>query len=74
MKHISEEDRGVLRKVVEHVVLDSGTLREIAKYGVNTIYKRMIMEILVDMRRTDLYDDALQRIEDHCEDEYHGFE
>lgn len=74
MKHLSEEDRQILRKVIDDVVLDSGTLREIAKYGMNMIYKRMIMEILVDMKRVDLYDDTLKRIREYCEDEHYGFE
>lgn len=73
MTYLRNEDENILQEVLNSVVSDSGTLREIAKYGVNVIYKRMIMEILIDMRRVDLYDDALRRIREYCEDEHYDF-
>jgi len=73
MSYLRHEDKNILQEVLDSVVSDSGTLREIAKYGMNAMYKRMIMEILVDMRRTDLYDDALRRIREYCEDEHYDF-
>lgn len=73
MSYLRHEDKNILQEVLDLVVSDSGTLREIAKYGMNAMYKRMIMEILVDMRRTDLYDDALRRIREYCEDEHYDF-
>ena len=74
MTHLRNEDENILREVVNSVVSDSGTLREIAKYGVNLIYKRMIMEILIDMRRVDLYDDAIRNLREYCEDEHYHWE
>lgn len=67
------EDQHILREVTDKIAMDSGTIREIAKYGVNAIYKRMVMEILLDMRRVDLYDDTLRKIREYCEDEHYDF-
>jgi len=64
------EDEFILWEVADKVAMDSETIREIAKYGVNVVYKRMVMEILLDMRRADLYDDAIRKLREYCEDEY----
>jgi hypothetical protein len=68
------EDQHILREVADKIAMDSGTIREIAKYGVNAIYKRMVMEILLDMRRADLYDDAIRNLREYCEDEHYHWE
>lgn len=74
MKTPNTEDQHILREVADKIAMDSGTIREIAKYGVNAIYKRMVMEILLDMRRADLYDDAIRNLREYCEDEHYHWE
>lgn len=45
---------------------------DIAKYGMNDTQKKLLVNILVDMRIMDLYDSVLKGVKKHCEHEYYG--
>lgn len=69
MNFLDSEDRNIILSVIESTIsaFDSDIIEEVAKYGVDPYVDQKILDILIDMRRMDLYHDAIKKFREHCE-------
>lgn len=69
MNCLQNEDGNIILSVMEKVLssFDSDIIDDIARHGVDSFVDRKILDILIDMRRMDLYHDTIERLKEHCE-------
>ena len=69
MNCLQNEDGNIILSVMEKVLssFDSDIIDDIARHGVDSFVDRKILDILIDMRRMDLYHDTIEKLKEHCE-------
>lgn len=69
MNCLRDEDGNIILSVVEQVLssFDSDIMEDVARHGVDSFVERRMLDILIDMRRMDLYHDTIKKLREHCE-------